>query len=226
MIVWGGGTLVSSVNDGARYNPTTDTWTPVTGVNAPVPRSGHVAVWSGTEMIVWGGTTGANTRTNTGARYNPSTDTWTAISTVSAPSERSGHTAVWTGTEMIVWGGAGGGIGLNPFNTGGRYDPATNSWKATSTTNAPEARTTHTAVWTGSKMIIWGGLSVIGITNTGSRYDPATNFWSDTITSSAPSGRTGHGAVWTGNEMFVWGGSGPIGNGSRLGFLSFYRKAS
>src|SRR5437899_6290546 len=31
------------------------------------------------------------------------------------------------------------------------------TWTATSTTNAPAARDTHTAVWTGSEMIVWGG---------------------------------------------------------------------
>ena len=32
------------------------------------------------------------------------------------------------------------------------------SWTATSTTNAPNARDIHTAVWTGSEMIVWGGV--------------------------------------------------------------------
>lgn len=31
------------------------------------------------------------------------------------------------------------------------------TWIATSTTNAPSARAGHTAVWTGSEMIVWGG---------------------------------------------------------------------
>jgi hypothetical protein len=31
------------------------------------------------------------------------------------------------------------------------------TWTATSTTNAPFARYGHTAVWTGSEMIVWGG---------------------------------------------------------------------
>src|SRR4029077_15660130 len=31
------------------------------------------------------------------------------------------------------------------------------TWTATSTSNAPEARSGHTAVWTGSEMIVWGG---------------------------------------------------------------------
>ena len=54
---------------------------------------------------------------------------------------------------MIVWGGNDG----DRLNTGGRYNPSTNSWTATSTTNAPTARAVHTAVWTGNEMIVWGG---------------------------------------------------------------------
>ena len=46
------------------------------------------------------------------------------------------------------------------FNTGGRYNPSTDSWTATSTTNAPAARFVHTAVWTGSEMIVWGGIDI------------------------------------------------------------------
>jgi hypothetical protein len=38
------------------------------------------------------------------------------------------------------------------------FDPKTNTWTAMSNQNAPEGRFAHTAVWTGSKMIIWGGL--------------------------------------------------------------------
>ena len=56
---------------------------------------------------------------------------------------------------MIVWGGA---VQQRFLNTGGRYNPSTDSWTATSTTNAPTARYSHTAVWTGSEMIVWGGV--------------------------------------------------------------------
>jgi hypothetical protein len=47
-----------------------------------------------------------------------------------------------------------------PLNTGGRYDPATDSWAATPFTGAsvPSGRWYHTAVWTGTEMIVWGGL--------------------------------------------------------------------
>jgi hypothetical protein len=57
---------------------------------------------------------------------------------------------------MIVWGGYAEPT-FFPVNTGGRYNPDTDSWIATSTTNAAEARALHTAIWNGNEMIVWGG---------------------------------------------------------------------
>ena len=73
-------------------------------VNAPSARWNHKAFWTGSEMIVWGGTDQTN-YLRTGARYNPTTDTWTPTQVPNATIPgRVGHTAVWTGSEMIVWG--------------------------------------------------------------------------------------------------------------------------
>ena len=154
MIVWGGnGTIGGYLNTGGRYNPSTNTWTATSTTNAPSARVGHTAIWTGSEMIVWGGY---------GRRPF---EHWRKIRSrheyvdshqydQRAPA-RDGHTAVWTGNEMIVWGGYD--RHQLPLNTGGRYNPSTNSWTATSLTNAPPARYGHTAVWTGSEMIVWGG---------------------------------------------------------------------
>ena len=121
---------------------------------------------------------------------------------------------------MIVWGGYVSvkcSIGClcagcpclcpHPFDTGGRYNPITNSWTATSTTNAPSARSGHTAVWTGSEMIVWGGYD-----NTGGRVHPSTDSWTATTNNNAPAGRFGHTAVWTENKMIIWGGVGCDGD--------------
>src|SRR5262249_49323509 len=54
-------------------------------------------------------------------------DTWTPTGLTDVPDAREFPTAVWTGSEMIVWGG------YPQLNTGGRYDPTTDSWTATST---------------------------------------------------------------------------------------------
>jgi N-acetylneuraminic acid mutarotase len=180
-----------------------DTWTATSTTNAPSARDLHTAVWTGTEMIVWGGVIDPINYTNTGGKYNPTTDSWTATNTTNAPTGRYAHTAVWTGSEMIVWGGYDG---INSLNTGGKYNPGTDSWIATSTTNAPAARNSNTAVWTGSEMIVWGGGANVYF-NTGGRYNPSTDSWTATSTTNAPTGRVDHTAVWTGGEMIVWGGS-------------------
>ncbi len=67
---------------------TDDTWTATSTTNAPEARSFHTAVWTGSEMIVWGGSPGPN-ELNTGGRYNPTTDSWTATSTINAPEAQT-----------------------------------------------------------------------------------------------------------------------------------------
>ena len=185
-----------------------DTWTPTNLTGAPDARVSHTAVWTGSEMIVWGGYgCDGNCFLNTGGRYNPSTDSWTATSTSNAPEGRVYHTAVWTGSEMIVWGGED----VSGFPaSGGKYNPVTDSWTATSTTGAPSGRFFHTAVWTGSEMIVWGGGNGVAL-NTGGRYNTSTNSWTATSIANAPSARSAHTAVWTGSQMIVWGGSDPNG---------------
>ena len=107
----------STLNTGGRYDPATDSWTATNVADAPSPRDLHTAVWTGSNMIVWGGTGGINF--NSGGRYNPATDSWIVMtSIISDHIPRYLHTAIWTGTHMIVWGG-NSDVGL--LNTGGRY---------------------------------------------------------------------------------------------------------
>jgi outer membrane protein assembly factor BamB/N-acetylneuraminic acid mutarotase len=185
-------------------NCTNDMWTATSTAGAPAAREYHTAVWTGNEMIVWGGWgAGPGPVLNTGGRYNPTTDSWAATNTTNAPSARQQHTAVWTGTEMIIWGGA---FAFPPAKTGGRYNPSTDTWMATNTINAPDGRYWHTAVWTGNRMIIWGGNNGAFL-NSGGRYNPVTNSWTATSTFNLPAARGFHTAVWTGSEMIVWGGT-------------------
>ena len=44
------------------------------------------------------------------------------------------------------------------------------TWTATGIANAPTSRSVHTAVWTGSEMIVWGGFDGTNYLNTGGRY--------------------------------------------------------
>jgi hypothetical protein len=176
MIQWGGFRGPDdkhSLNTGARYNPITNTWTPTSTVGAPEGRGEHAAVWTGTEMIIWGGSSDTSGQPGTGGRYNPHTDTWVSVSQAGAPLARHDAYEAWTGTEMIIWGGG-------PFrNDGARYDPATDEWTPMTNVGAPSGRTFSSAIWTGNLFIVWGGDPT---TNQGGRYDPMSDSWTPTST--------------------------------------------
>jgi N-acetylneuraminic acid mutarotase len=140
---------------------------------------------------------------------NECVDDWNPTSLRDVPAIRSGHTAVWTGSKMIVWGGYGG-ASPHDLNTGGQYDPNTDNWIDTSTINAPEARNFHTAIWTGSEMIVWGGAVFDGSSsrylNSGGRYNPATGQLDDHQHPQCAQSQARSHRVWTGSEMIIWGG--------------------
>jgi len=207
MIIWGGTDRKGFLNTGARYDPAIDGWTPTNTDHAPSARDTHSAVWTGREMIVWGGVTDPSS-VGTGGRYDPATDTWQPTSTVGAPVSRRDHTAIWTGAAMIIWGGVDPTGTDVTYQTGGRYDPGTDTWMPTSVDGAPSERALHAAVWTGKEMIVWGGMDMwtYFLSEDDGRYDPATDTWKTISTVGAPSPRVWHTGIWTGHEMIVWGG--------------------
>ncbi len=199
-----------------------DTWSKVSWV--PSSRSNHVAVWTGSEMIIWSGLDEQSNYLNSGAKYDPATDSWQPIAIMNSPSGRINATAVWTGTEMIVWGG---NDAMDFFKTGGRYNPITDEWTSISISNAPSKRIWHAAVWTGNEMIIWGGYYTDGsydyFYNDGARYNPVSNSWVQISTYNAPTARCLHSFVWTDEEMLVWGGYSGLnfeGDGGRYNPIS------
>ena len=121
-----------------------------------------------------------------------------------APRRRGG---VWTGDRLIIWGGLGNGGALNSggrlgFNASG--DPL--GWQPVSLSGAPSARSGHTAVWTGQRLIVWGGRNGGTRLGDGALYDPATDTWQPTSALGGPTPRSGHNGLWAGGEMIVFGG--------------------
>jgi N-acetylneuraminic acid mutarotase len=222
MRVWGGdytGPGVTLYDDGGRYDPAEDRWSPITRDGAPLGRSGHTAVWTGEEMLVWGGisevTPGDFRAQSSGGIYDPSSDQWRPISIDGAPSARTGHLAVWTGNEMLVWGGIGDNDDL--FPDGGRYDPASNSWQPIP---APDLSTfaplVACSVWTGAELLVWNvAVSDDGsVYPDGARFSPGSSAWSSMDQEGAPQA-IGCEAVWTGDEMIVTGDNGFTATGGR-----------
>jgi len=205
--------IVNLYGTGARYDPVANLWTPL-----PAPagwssiRQFASVAWTGTEMIIWGGqrTATPTLRYNSGFRFNPTSNTWRAMrEDGSTPTPRGGAGAVWTGSRFVIWGGFD--VSYNALNTGGRYDPVTDTWAATrADATTPPGAAAPATVWTGSRMVVWSGYlsapSYKAITN-GGLYDPVADTWSPLSTTGAPRPTGQALAVWTGSEMIVWGGT-------------------
>ncbi len=229
VIFWGGGDAAGVHADGAFYTPATDSWSYLPNEGVIPPRYDRSAVWTGSEIIIWGGVIGRQTRPDgrpeysvdnaaqavKGLRYNPVTGTTSAITAPTGTGGRISHSLTWTGTEVVLWGGAsvlsvdsgtGSVTASTPLGTGARFNPATGAWSTVTTTAAPSARLNHSAVWTGSRLVIWGGGGNTTLAAAGGLYNPATDSWTATATSGAPAARTLHSAAWKGREMLIYGG--------------------
>jgi hypothetical protein len=177
---------------------------------APIaPRSEYAAVWTGKEMIVWGGYSDT-TQYGDGAAYDPATRTWTKIA-AGPLAARTLPVTVWTGRDMLIFGGAGN---FGGYSDGAAYDPATNTWRKLAPIPGSLGNLTASgsyAVWTGKVMVVWGFFGHGGgVHGDGSlaaaTYDPAANSWTPGTVAPAQAPLFGD-AFWTGQEMIVWGSS-------------------
>ena len=168
-IVWGGISALSAgamLTDGARYNPVTDTWTPM-AIGDARGSSDPVAAWTGTEMIIWNGGlpsyidgNGFPAKTPTLRMYDPLTDRWRATANLCEPYLGAGELhAHWTGAELFVWS--------NDQNIGYFYDPASDSWDAIDSFGGPGARSGAASAWAGDRFVLWGGQQRSGLQDTG-----------------------------------------------------------
>lgn len=178
-------------------------WQPLPTAGAPSARNLHVGLWTGTELLIWGGRPGPGMAANDGALYDPVADSWRPITMTGAPAGRHSASAVWTGTEMIVWGGFGQSGALTD---GARYNPTTDTWAPISSAGAPSGRTRQATAWTGTEMFVWGGIAGINVLQDGARYNLMNDTWQTLPGAGDPSRRQGHTATWTGTSVVVWGG--------------------
>lgn len=189
------------------YDPVTDAWSfPASRGDEPVARAYTKVVWTGREVLVWGGLAQGENALGSGSRYDLASATWSAMSEVGAPVPRWQHLVAWTGTRMLVWGGRFETV--EPAESGGIYDPSTDQWTPMA---SEQSVTAHepAGIWTGRELFVWGD-TLPGL------YDPETNRWRSVSMTGAPSSRRQPMVVWTGRFVVVWGGSSnrtPLGDG-------------
>ena len=185
-------------------------WQPI--AESPLsPRHDQSAVWTGSELLIWGGETTANDAggvfADDGARYSTASGTWEILPT-SPLAGRTQHVAVWTGTEMIIWGGLLDGSKpgqIGAAGDGAAFNPADGSW-----TPLPEApiagRVGAAFTWTGRELVIWGGDTSPGVggrdAQDGASYDPARRKWRLLPPVRVPSSMLDW-MMWTGHDVLL-----------------------
>jgi hypothetical protein len=200
--IWTGTEMLIFGLTNAAYNPAANTWRPIARYGGPV---GAVSVWTGHQVIVWGGGC-CGGATSAGGAYTPAANTWQPL----PPSPLSGRhtTGVWTGTEVIIAGGwrpsLSGGSGSGALADAAAYNPATRTWRILP--SMPQPRWGATAVWDGTEALFLGGTLANGHRPTagGVAFDPGTGQWRRLPRMEF--GRSQFAAVWTGHQMLVWGG--------------------
>ena len=159
---------------------------------APSPlagRSSMASVWTGAELLIWGGETSDSVIAD-GAAYDPVADAWRTLAS-SPLSARNAPAAVWTGAEMFLWGGHAPAA---DHRDGAMYDPATDTWVPIA--DAPiDSAGFPQAVWTGTEVLVLAGYN----STAAAAYDPNSDTWR-TI-APVPGQPLGLQAVWTGEHL-------------------------
>ncbi len=225
VIVWGGHNPgvagdAGVYGDGFRFDPQRGEVRTISQRSAPTPRfadDGQMAVWTGREMIIWGGRSGG-IELSDGAAYLPATDRWVPIAGLTAPRTRV--SAVFTGTSLVLAGARGP-------DDAWRWDPSLGAWvQAThGATRSAEPRRRYSTVWSGDELVVWGGIDASGAAlSDGWRFSPARRRARPLGATGSPIARSEHSAVWAGGEMLVFGGRGA--DGVALSALSSYVPAT
>lgn len=212
VFVWSGADAAGLLDSGAVWDPSSDTWSSISDNNEPPPRVRGIAFWTGEKVLVWGGEKFDRKQEKSGALFDPVTGEWKPISTNLAPERNKEQGWAWTGSVLYTFGNRDdpGGQVTNAFH---RYDPGTDMWEAPTAVEGPAGRSSPFVVWTGDRLLVWGGLdpSSVGRVD-GSAFDPGESTWTPLGAVQPPSAR---GAIpfrsgwtaWTGDRMLVAGGA-------------------
>lgn len=211
-IVWGGKAgpwlNYTTFNTGHLFHPSTNIWTNMSAVGAPSLRNNEAVVWSGKDLVVWGGIY-SGTTLGTGSVYSPATNSWFPVSMTNAPTARSSPHSASVGSNVVIWGGSDNGF--VSLNDGGIFDATTNSWKSIAATVSPKSKGDGGAFLATNDEIFylsgWNGGGVSCATDSkGYFFNPSTNSWRE---ANIPQdlARCYAGVVWTGKYIMVTHGS-------------------
>lgn len=200
-----GTTDIISRPDPCRYFELYDPEATPEGCLGPFePRAAHVAVWTGEEVIIYGGTTGVDLGQplRSGLAYNPATGAWREITP--SPLGQAWWPqlkAFWADDRMLVVGKVekDGAHAIRVL----AYSPDADTWSVSAP--APEERgNVGAVVWTGEEVVLVGGDNNAP-DDTAWAYRPSTDEWRQ-LPDPGIDPVEGMEGVWTGTEAIFAGG--------------------
>jgi hypothetical protein len=150
-------------------------------------RSGAHVIWTGQEMIVWGGYGASGNPLWEGAAFDPESGVWRVLP--DPPSLGFGSTeAVWADTRLIVFS----------RDATAYLDPASDEWSVVGDGPPYLPRSPGYSVWTGDLVATWAPLGI-------HVFDPKTAEW-ETLPDPGVGGANGRGALRVvGGRLYVLG---------------------
>jgi len=156
------------------------------------PRGDAAVVWTGREVVVWGGdleasnmgVPGPDQAFADGAAYDPATRRWRTIAPSLLPATSDPPAGVWADGEVVFFRG----------REAAAWDPERDQWRSLP---APERPVTG-AVWTGRELITLPDFAAL---------DPSTREWRSLPV--PPVQLSSEVARWAGQELLVVGQSEP-----------------
>lgn len=159
-----------SIGQLAGYRWTRLPTAPITG------RVNPAAVWTGTEMIVWGGEAENGPLYADGAAYDPAARRWSLLPP-SPLSAREGSATVLAGNSMFIWGGVVGADLQGRARDGALYDPAKRHWSLLPTAPVGPYQWAQ-ALWSGGRVILLTTPPGRDVTVVhAAAFDPSTGEW-------------------------------------------------
>lgn len=191
VLFWSGEREGRLFEGGAVFDAARDAWRPVARAGAPAPRRDALAIWTGRDFLVFGGSTVGGDSRDDGARYEPAGDRWQAVAR--GPHLEGPLAATVSGDTVLVWGP----------ERGGAYDTRTDRWRDFALpARVPVQDRPHghgrLAVITASDAFV---------------LDPERLRWARTELPRAVRGRGRRVQQMTATHLLLWGGETPRSSG-------------
>lgn len=175
-----------SYNDAYLYNPETNRWRKAAANNLLSNRRSCITMWTGEEVIVWGG----SGELNDGAAYNPTSNTWRSIS-----SNPYGDGWYWStynlGESFLLISGNGKNACTYNYNT--------DMWSQNDCGFRGNTPDELAIVNTGSEIIVYGAEKP----KNGVIWDYRSNSYSPVPLRSNMADEGDNEAIWTGRGLFL-----------------------